>query len=529
VVEAISKRLKLIQGYYRSLDQLGEEMVAAFLDSNVKEGKRVSYKIEQHRAKIAFAFEEFHNDVQVILEQIQISVHSFFQTVQWLTYLSIVICILVAFIIFHMLRAIRRKDIKLREALEELDREKTDLSNLLNNMNQAVFTVGKEGKIIPPVSKFSDDLFGIHVANHDVFEVLYKHIGENKEEYSKTKNALIHIFGEDELQWMFMEDDLPKRVVIKVENENGVMHDKVLHIDYNPLWNKDKTLEKLMFVAKDITEVERLEEVAKEEKLAREISVSITQEMAMFDGHELTDFFEYNGKIIDEIYQLAKQMREGGRVLSNILRELHTLKGNARTFSFTRISGIVHEVETFLIDDQDLVHGNVDNFIQEFYNRIIDIEVEFLRYAKMAKSIFRIQCNYEGYIIKILLESAKAIDLIYINSDNDSKTMGTIKEKLLTIQSIARKISEKNLMLDLDLLFFQISQIDHEKTSFQTFRDSTQDLWDSISFEVTRIYINSNYFNNYSVQSTLWAPIFTSLGEITDLFEAKKRGTQEDG
>ena len=68
-------------------------------------------------------------------------------------------------------------NLKTKQVVMEKERAESsekDVSELLHNMGQSVFSVNKEGHIIPPVSQYSFELFGKSIENQSVYETLYK-------------------------------------------------------------------------------------------------------------------------------------------------------------------------------------------------------------------------------------------------------------------------------------------------------------------------------------------------------------------
>jgi HAMP domain-containing protein len=59
---------------------------------------------------------------------------------------------------------------------EQLNEQLTLVSDLLNNMKQAVFSVSADAKVVAPVSQFTESLFGGPIVGHDIFDLIYNGI-----------------------------------------------------------------------------------------------------------------------------------------------------------------------------------------------------------------------------------------------------------------------------------------------------------------------------------------------------------------
>ncbi|MFN8371206.1 MAG: HAMP domain-containing protein [Bacteriovoracaceae bacterium] len=150
-------------------------------------------------------------------------------------------------------------EVEKRDRLIKIEHEK--ISDLLNNMSQAIFSILPDGTIAGPVSKYSETLFGEVIEGKNINQVLYRDLPSSSEDLAKVKTALAVVFGEDELQWSFMEDSFIPRVI----RNNG--KEQILKVKVTPLWNSKKLLAKIMFVVEDVTEVEAL---ARKIELARQ-------------------------------------------------------------------------------------------------------------------------------------------------------------------------------------------------------------------------------------------------------------------
>ena len=92
----------------------------------------------------------------------------------------------------------------------KLAHEKKKVEALLDNMRQAVFSVSRGGKVVDPVSQYAGTRFNGSISGLAVLETVYRLC--DAEEVSLIDTTLNCIFGADELQWEFMQDNLPARV-----------------------------------------------------------------------------------------------------------------------------------------------------------------------------------------------------------------------------------------------------------------------------------------------------------------------------
>ena len=143
-----------------------------------------------------------------------------------------------------------------------------------------------------------------------------------------------------------MEDYFIKKA--KYKEKEGTGDDKTLQFSYNPMYDNNNELEKVMFIVEDITELEKLAA----EKAAKDKEIAAINEIASNKIDDVKAFILSAQMYIKNSIQPLEdfkndQSKSSG--LGEIFRNLHTLKGNSRIFNLTTISGTTHIVENDLV------------------------------------------------------------------------------------------------------------------------------------------------------------------------------------
>ena len=94
-----------------------------------------------------------------------------------------------------------------------------EVSNLLNNMKQSVFSINEEGLIIPPVSRFSHELFEKSIEGESAFQILFKDYDQSGELIGGLRFFLKICVGADDFQYQLMSEQLPKKIKLSKENK----------------------------------------------------------------------------------------------------------------------------------------------------------------------------------------------------------------------------------------------------------------------------------------------------------------------
>lgn len=239
-------------------------------------------------------------------------------------------------------RARLEKELAIQTLIAEVSKKVT---NLVDNMQQALFSVDSEGKIVEPVSRYSRSVFGTDIAGKSFIDLVYKDLPSASEELSHLKTTLSTVFGEGEIQWELMNPNIPRRVS---------WSEKILAVKPAPLWDEQGELNQIMVVVEDITEIEKLsKQVAEQSKKA-----FILQTLLEIDKHDLQDFFEVAEKTVSRCRSLSEDLSNSD-CLREVMRQLHTLKGTARLYNLTLVSSTVHEVESDVLKVSEALKLNV--------------------------------------------------------------------------------------------------------------------------------------------------------------------------
>ena len=297
-------------------------------------------------------------------------------------------------------------DQKVKERTSELNEALKSISSLLDNMRQSVFTVGREKVIMKPVSGFSQVIFGEDITGKTVFETIYSSLDEESELYSKISFSFNIMFGFDELQWLLFKDIFP--TTLKYFPQNNKKNEKILKINYSPLYDESGLLIKIMFVVEDVTDLLKLEHEMAKQKEEELKNLETLQELASNKKEDLALFFKDAIESEQNILNILKTLRvrlENGDLkgdLSELFRILHTLKGNARIFNLSKISKKIHSLENFIEELVKVEGGNIHfkvDKINEFIQGTYDLQGITNRYLKAAKDVFSIDFG-EGLKLK---------------------------------------------------------------------------------------------------------------------------------
>ena len=442
---------------------------------------------------------------------------------------------------------------QVKERTKELSTALGDISNLLDNMRQAVFTISSEGVIQKPVSKYSEVMFGNNIVGDDLFNNIFNGIDKDSELFSTIKFSLSILFGSDDLQWEMVKDHFPKRIIY---NSEFLEHQKTLKVAYNPLFDNNGLIQSIMFVAEDITEIENLEKEVEDQKKNSNKNIQILQELALNKKEDLSEFFSTTNKMTMDSIFIAKKIRSQVESLEKIsdlptlFRLLHTIKGNARVYGLSYISSGAHKIETilskFITDnynenygvEKDQDYDSTNSLVQELYA----FQGQVSQYVKAAKEVFSLEFKEDLKFKTQLHELLKSLEYwisklsnrpdATIDSYNNfiSETIHSIKinnERIEIIEEIenvshsmkglARGIDEKDLSQEIHLLESGASYI---KDSEDYSKEQYQEYFIEPLFKIRKIckdiFVKSSQFQNLELNPEFWPNLIKDIVLVTN-------------
>lgn len=230
-------------------------------------------------------------------------------------------------------------ELKVIERTAQLSQKTNDINAMLNNMNLGVCTVVPGNKLHPEYSAYMRTIFCQEdLAHRDVLETLFSDSDLGADAKDQVAVALSAIVGEDAMMFDFNSHLLVNEM--QVRGDDG--KNKILQMNWSPIKNDADAVDKVLLIVQDVTHLRELESEAAQQK--EELDV-ISQIIKISIG-KFNDFIDSAKKYAAENRQLIQQARGRDKeVISALFRNMHTIKGNARTFEFTLITNSSHVAE----------------------------------------------------------------------------------------------------------------------------------------------------------------------------------------
>jgi HPt (histidine-containing phosphotransfer) domain-containing protein len=243
-----------------------------------------------------------------------------------------------------MMAVIARQNATLEQRVAErtaqLSQKTSDINAMLQNMQMGVCTVVPGNRIHPEYSKYLRTIFGHdELADKDLAETLFTKSSLGVDAKDQMSVSLGSMLGEDAMMFDMNGHLLPREM--QVEAAQG--EHKIVQMDWSPIVNEASgTVDKVLLITQDVTQLRELEKSAAEQKEELDIISRILRiSIGKFNDfvHSAQGYLSANRKL------LATSGQRDPEVIAALFRNMHTIKGNARTFEFTQITNAAHRAE----------------------------------------------------------------------------------------------------------------------------------------------------------------------------------------
>lgn len=233
----------------------------------------------------------------------------------------------------------------MNDSLEDLVTERTaqlrqktnDIESMLENMPQGVLTVTSGNIIHPEYSAYLETIFETReIAGRNLMDVVFAGTNLGADMLSQVEAAIGSCIGEDQMNFEFNSHLL----VTELDKTMPDGRVKSLELSWSPICND--VVEKLMLCVRDVTEFKRLAG----EATAQKRELEIIGEILSVSQEKFQEFIESSYKFVDENDAINRDTHQKDiEAIGLLFRNMHTLKGNARTYGLLHMTNVVHETE----------------------------------------------------------------------------------------------------------------------------------------------------------------------------------------
>ncbi len=230
---------------------------------------------------------------------------------------------------------------QVRERTEELWVQTKGMEVILENLNQGICKIDAKFGIHPQYSPFLEQIVGErNLKERSLEDVLFAKCEMTEEISSLMETTVSSAVGEPGFQFETNSHLLPREVML---TKKGT--EKYLEVDWAAIEDKEGNVDRLLVAIRDVTLMKKAEKEAQEKQEELETIGKILD----LSATKFRRFVKSASLLIEEARQKldASVNHDAWRIL---LRNVHTIKGNARTYKLDDLSSLVHEVENKLFD-----------------------------------------------------------------------------------------------------------------------------------------------------------------------------------
>jgi HPt (histidine-containing phosphotransfer) domain-containing protein len=240
------------------------------------------------------------------------------------------------------------------QILDSLAEEKTrDIRSIMKNIKQGIFTLVGDGMRIG--SEFSDHLRSMVAApdlkGGETLDSILDQADLSRDRRDQIKTVLSNVVGEDSIGFEVNAHLLPRELRLQRGDDP-----RLLEMDWSPIENENNAqIEKILVSLRDVTDLRLLQEESKRNQEELElIGEVLNVPTEKFDG--LVQSCE---KFLQDC---RNQLQHDACDTHRLFRNMHTIKGVARSYGLTHLADAAHHAEEIyaqLRDGQNIRAGQL--------------------------------------------------------------------------------------------------------------------------------------------------------------------------
>lgn len=228
---------------------------------------------------------------------------------------------------------------KIQERSAQLKQKTADIQAMLQNMQQGILTVVDGSKVHGEYSAYLEAIFETQdIAGRGVMDLVFGDSDLGSDALSQVEAAVDACIGQDAINFAFNEHLLVGEIGKRMPDGRV----KQLDLTWSAITDESDTILRLMLCVRDVTELRELAAEATEQKQRLEMIgeiLAVSQEKFHHFIESSTGFIRENERII------RKHSQADSAAIAELFRNMHTIKGNARTYNLQYLTNVVHETE----------------------------------------------------------------------------------------------------------------------------------------------------------------------------------------
>ncbi|MFM0754424.1 ATP-binding protein [Paraburkholderia strydomiana] len=228
---------------------------------------------------------------------------------------------------------------KIQESSAQLKQKTADIQAMLQNMQQGILTVIDGAVIHAEYSAYLEDIFETKdIAGRGLMDLVFADTDLGADALSQVDAAAHACLGEDCINFAFNQHLLVGEISKRMPDGRV----KILDLSWSAITDEDDTIVRLMLCVRDVTELRKLAAEASEQRRR----LDMIGEILAVSEEKFHHFIESSAGFISENERIIRKHSEADHAaIAELFRNMHTIKGNARTYNLQHLTDVVHETE----------------------------------------------------------------------------------------------------------------------------------------------------------------------------------------
>ncbi|MFM0726750.1 MCP four helix bundle domain-containing protein [Paraburkholderia strydomiana] len=228
---------------------------------------------------------------------------------------------------------------KIQESSAQLKQKTADIQAMLQNMQQGILTVVDGAKIHAEYSAYLEDIFETKdIAGRALMDLVFADTELGADALSQIDAATHACLGEDCINFAFNQHLLVGEISKRMPDGRV----KILDLSWSAITDENDTVVRLMLCVRDVTELRKLAAEASEQRRR----LDMIGEILAVSEEKFHHFIESSAGFVSENERIIRKHSEADHAaIAELFRNMHTIKGNARTYNLQHLTNVVHETE----------------------------------------------------------------------------------------------------------------------------------------------------------------------------------------
>jgi two-component system chemotaxis sensor kinase CheA len=229
---------------------------------------------------------------------------------------------------------------QLQETSQLVKQKINDIETILQSMPQGLLSFDDENQVKPEYSAYLERILETKdIAGHSLINLIFANTNLGSDTIAQISAISGACVGEDAMNFEFNQHLL----VNEIEKEMPSGLKKILDLNWAPVINENDMVEQILLCVRDVTELRKLSAESAEQK--RELE--IIGEILTVNQKKFHQFIASTLTFLVEIENVIRANPNGGSdAINAIFRNMHTIKGNARTYGLMNLTNKVHDAES---------------------------------------------------------------------------------------------------------------------------------------------------------------------------------------